>query len=63
MNKKNYITPNTKVVKLNLQSYLLDASIQSVNLGEGFSDDILVDGSTEGADSRRSVWDEEVENY
>jgi hypothetical protein len=58
MNKKNYMTPNTEVIKLNVQSCLLDASITSVNMGEGL-EDMEVGGSTDDADARGGYWDDE----
>lgn len=59
MNKKNYMTPNTEVIKLNVQSHLLDASIVNVNSSDTFTEDIEVGGTTTGADSRKSIWDDD----
>jgi hypothetical protein len=63
MNKKNYMTPNTEVINLNVKSHLLDASIVNVHSSDSFTQDIEVGGNTTGADSRGSIWDDEDDDY
>ena len=59
MEKKCYITPNTEVITIKVQSHLLDASIVGTSMTE-FSEEITTGGTTESADSRGfSIWDDE----
>ncbi|MBR4645234.1 MAG: hypothetical protein IKO73_08795 [Bacteroidaceae bacterium] len=48
--KKNYIAPNSRVVKLRIKTHLMNASITGTNIG------LSAGGSTTTADSRNDDW-------
>ena len=57
--KKVYITPAIWQAEIEIHVPLLDASVTSVYLdSEEFDESIKVGGKTDGADSRRSCWDD-----
>ncbi len=59
--KKNYIAPNSRMVKLRIKTHLMNASITGTNLE---SEDLIVGGTTTEADSRRrDEWEDEEEDW
>lgn len=58
--KKTYQTPTTDTICVNVKTRLMQASVGDVAM-EGFSEKLLVGGTTTSADSRRShsLWDDE----
>ena len=59
--KKTYIAPMTEITSVNISSCLMQASVKEVTFS-GFGDTppvINVGGTTDVADSRSSVWDDD----
>ena len=58
--KKEYMSPKTQIVSVNLEMHLLTPSVAGTNMGDGFTSPIVVGGSTDSADSRGGgFWDDE----
>ena len=61
--KKNYMTPITKEIRVNIATRLMQSSISDTDMKGGFSTKLTVgDEETEEADARgkrRGMWDDE----
>lgn len=56
--KKTYIHPTITVVKLQMQSALLQASVMSIESNVNF-DDIITGGAGEARIREKNIWEEE----
>ncbi len=56
--KKTYIHPTITVVKLQMQSALMQASVMSIESNVNF-DDIITGGAGEARIREKNIWEEE----